>query len=337
MAKYEQLAANLKTNLTSAQNILIALPINPEVDHLAAGLALFLSLQTVNKKVSIVSDSIIRVGHTNLFGVDQVKTTIESENGDFILSLGGVVQYDSLGKAIVPALQELTWHPSGGDLDLVFKVTPGQKFAPTHITPKPTAGGYDLIFVIGAQSLQGLGGVYSQNPQIFSGQVVNIDRVAANTQFGAVNIVDPQANSLSEVVGLILPSLGLNLSSDIATNILTGIYQATANLQTATADTFEAVAQALKVGGSKPTTQVSPQPSAFAQAFSQPIQPQPQTAIPQTTSLPWVQDNFTVPPVVNSQAPQPSPEEVPGGERVTTETPEPDWLTPKIFKGTNLN
>ena len=54
---------------------------------------------------------------------------------------------------------------------------------------------------------------------------------------------------------------------------------------------------------------------------------------------------YTTPPVVTpidagDHAPQavvqPSPEERPAGERVISETPEPDWLTPKIFKGSSL-
>lgn len=51
-------------------------------------------------------------------------------------------------------------------------------------------------------------------------------------------------------------------------------------------------------------------------------------------------DNFTVPQVVGSDS-APSPEEQPATEYATTPTPEvvnpePDWLTPKVYKGTNI-
>ena len=59
-----------------------------------------------------------------------------------------------------------------------------------------------------------------------------------------------------------------------------------------------------------------------------------QTKTPQSQSVP----EFTVPPVVSSTGnqSQSSPEERPLEEGVVSETVEPEWLTPKIFKGTSV-
>jgi hypothetical protein len=113
-----------------------------------------------------------------------------------------------------------------------------------------------------------------------------------------------------------------------------------------------------------PTPPSSAQPmmdfSAFMQpAGSQPISPAPAPAMsemPQAfaASNNKPEETFTVPPVaavlpneavqatpapVAPESPksyQSSPEERPAGERVVTDSPEPGWLTPKVFKGTSV-
>ena len=106
--KYTQEISQIQPTLTPAQNILIVLPSEINIDKLASGLSLFLSLKTFGKNVSIVTEGIIRVGHSDLFGVGQVGSQITStKGGDLTITLGGVVSPD--GK--VPALQNLDWAP----------------------------------------------------------------------------------------------------------------------------------------------------------------------------------------------------------------------------------
>lgn len=348
--KYDTQLSETQKSLPTAQNILIALPNQVNVDELASGLALFLSLQQAGKKAYLVTEGIIKVGHSNLYGVGEIQSKLSAaQGGDFTLVLGGVVAPGPDGKPAVPAVEKLDYFPLGNDLNLVFKVLPGQKFEPTFITPRHEAGGYQLIFVIGATSLNDLGSIYTINSQVFvSAQLVNIDNKANNTQFGSTNVVDPSASSLSEMIAQVIASLGLPLNQDIASNILAGIYETTNNLQSGnlSADTFEAVSQALRLGGQKPSMEMGT-PAIGAQTVQEMIStPQPFMSIPQTppqgfdlTQVTPVQQNTTSSLIKNltginpasNPADQSSPEEVPVGEEVVT--PEADWLTPKIFKG----
>ncbi|MBI4037285.1 hypothetical protein HY385_02580 [Candidatus Daviesbacteria bacterium] len=329
--KYDSVLNDLKQLLPSTQSILIALPKNSDVDTLAAGLALYLSLTQASKDVKIVTEEVIKVSHTNLFGVDKIQSSLPpSSGGDFVITLGGVATAD--GK--VPTAEKMDYYTTGNDLNLVVRVLPGQKFEPTSVTPHYEGSGSGLIFVLGVQNLDSLGAIYSSNPQLFtSGQIINLDNKAGNSQFGKTNILDTQASSISEMVGQILPSLSLPIQGDIATNLLTGIFSATNNLQSSGvgADTYEVVAQAVRAGGQKPvstTNSISPGLPSEASAkegfdlskiFQAPVNLQPD-----------ISEAFPVPPVVSSQ---PSPEEAPRGEGVETANPEADWLTPKIFKG----
>ncbi|MDO8577040.1 MAG: hypothetical protein Q7R82_01725 [Candidatus Daviesbacteria bacterium] len=339
--KYDSQLTELKNLLPSAKNILIAVSAGADVDKLAAGLALFLTFEAQGKQVRIVSDDAMLVSHTHLFGVDHVQKILPStDGGNLTLTLEGVAASDGT----VPALEKLDWFAENNNLNLVFHVLPNQIFQPGRIVPRYQGSGFNLIFVMGAANLNALGGIYQQNINAFSGtHIVNIDTQSANTSFGQTNIVDTQASSVSEVMVNLSGDLGFALDADSASNLLAGIFDATNNLSDpkVTADTYMAVANCLRVGGRKPAaagTQSQPvqvnsipqQPAydwnAVAAAIGQPSMPQPQS-VPE----------FTVPQVVPSTSSiQPSPEERPAGEGVVSETIEPEWLTPKIFKGTSL-
>ncbi len=339
--KYDGQISELKNLLPSAKNILITIPVGADVDKLAAGLALFLTLEAAGKQVSIVSDDSVLVSHGHLFGVDHVQKTLPStDGGNLTLTLEGVAASDGT----VPALEKLDWYAENNNLNLVFHVLPNQTFQPARIVPRYQGSGFNLIFTIGAANLNALGNIYQIQPQVFSGtHIVNIDTQSANTSFGQTNIVDSQTSSLSEVVAAVIADLGFALDSDVASNLLTGVFDATNNLSDpkVAADTYIVVANCLRVGGKKPsagaTGQVVPvssipqQPTYDWNAVSAAIG---QTKAPQPEPI----SEFTVPPVVSSTGDQnqPSPEERPAAEGVVSETVEPEWLTPKIFKGTSI-
>ena len=173
--------------------------------------------------------------------------------------------------------------------------------------------------MVGAANLNALGNLYTQNQSAFSGtHIVNIDNQTTNTSFGQTNVVDTNASAVCEVMTNVISDLGFVLDTDSASNLLTGIFDATNNLldPKVTADTYMAVANCLRVGGRKPVS--GPQV---------PVSPQQDLS-----SLIPKQEPIVQPVSVQ----QPSPEERPLQEGVISETPEPDWLTPKIFKGTSL-
>lgn len=325
--KYDSQIAELKNLLPTAKNILIALPAGADIDKLAAGLALFLTFETAGKQVSIASDDNILVGHTHLFGVDHVQKTLPTtEGGNLTLVLEGVAASDNT----VPALEKLDWYAEGSNLNLVFHVQPGQTFQPAKIVPKYQGSGFNLIFTIGAVNLNALGNIYSANTQAFSGtHIANVDTQSANTSFGQTNVLDSQASSVSEVMVNLLADLGLAMDADTASNLLAGIFEATNNLTDpkVTADTYMAVANCLRVGGRKPQAVDTTIPASSGLDLSALIPKQPQT-------VSFIDAGDHSAPV--AQAQQPSPEELPMGEGVISETVEPEWLTPKIFKGSSI-
>lgn len=359
--KYDLQVSQIQPIIHSAQNILIAVSSEVSEDKLASGLALFLSLKQAGKNVSIVSDAALTVGFTHLFGIGNIKNSLpQSSGGNYTITLGNVVGTDGM----IPALQNLDWAPCGTnktDLKLTFHVNPGQKFEPTFVTPEYESGNFDLIITIGAATWLALGTIYANNSQAFSGStVLNIDNNPENTNFGQLNLIDGGA-SLSEIIGLILPALSLPYEGDCASNIIAGLFASTNSLQSASADSFEVMAQALRVGGQKPSSipNTAPMSDPNAQVAATTGMPAwvspPQQAAPQETVQPenptqglnispfLNPQNFSVD--VSSAQTQPEPakpeeqssqEEVPMGEAAQTISPEADWLTPKIFKSNKI-
>lgn len=325
MAKYDAQLAAIKAQLPQISNILVALPAQITTDKLASVLALSLALEKVGKKVSVVTEGNILVSHSNLYGIGNVKNSLAEtgKGGNLTITLGGVVAQDGT----VPSLEKLDWFPIGQDLNLVFHVISGQRFEPTKITPSYQGGKIDAIFVIGAPNLNELGAIYTGNQDTFaSSQIINIDNSPLNTQYGATNIVDTNAASVSEIVMQVIGDLGLSLDQDSASNILAGIYDATSNLTAnVKPDTFMVVSQAMQLGGKVSTTSQIPQSSMLiAQPAPmpeiQPVAPQQQTPQAQSQQTKPAQpssstnffkfitptaDNFTFAPSANQNEVQP--------------------------------
>lgn len=305
MSKYEPSLGDLKSRILSSESILILLPSQVTTDKLAAGLSLFLSLEQTGKTINIVSEGTVLVSHSNLYGVGKVKSTLHQRGaGNLTITLEGVVAPDGT----VPSLDKLDWFPEGQNLNLVFHVLPGQKFEPKNITPKFADNSKSLIFVVSAGSLNELGSMYSVNSGLFQGAyIVNIDNNTGNTKFGTVNVVD-STPSVSEIVMALLSDLGLIINSDIASNVLAGVYSATNNMTTGvTPETFMAVGQAMQAGGQvpgqTPSAQSSEQPVPVAQP--QLIQPQSVTSQSQPNIPSFSQTFAPQTPVQNAPAPSP--------------------------------
>lgn len=339
--KYDAQLGNLKEILTGVRRMLVVLPTQVTNDDLAAGLALYLSLQQAQKEVAIVTEATPLVAHSNLYGIGDVKSELPpSGSGNFVIKLENVVSPDGKVHA-----EKVDYYPEGSNLNLVFHITSGQRFEPTNITSHHETG-FNLIMVVGATTLQELGISQQAIQPNASATVVNIDNTSANTNFGTINVVDPSSSSISEMMIQILSALGLPLDSDIASNIVAGIYDVTRHMTVnVSADSFLAVGQAMQAGAQIPATSSVPTQPPVVPSTPPQSQTSPQGFdLREVFNIPQAiqQEGFTNPPVV-AQTNQVSitQEEKPQGEYAVSNSPEtdnppPDWLTPKILKGGSM-
>jgi len=339
----------VKQALQTAQTVLILLPQNPQLDAVAAGLALYLALTKSQLNTIIGCATEMTVNFNRLFGVDKIKPRIGNQN--LVISFNypeDSLEKVSYDKDLANKKFHLTIEPKAGMLPL----DPGQ------VEYSHTGSNADLIFIIGARSLEDLGYLYQQEKKLLDDKqktLVNLSHLDKNAQFGTVNLYDPTASGCSEIMFTVLRVLELPLEQDIATNLLAGIESATNNLTTASsADTFETIAQLMRQGAKKShvtTTPVSPFParsqpfrprSPFVKpAFQPPTSPKPASpsslpadrpisptlAMPQPSTPPTPKPT----PITLSSSPQPSLPQPPIKQTASTGgRPSPDWLKPKV-------
>ncbi|HEX2220936.1 MAG TPA: bifunctional oligoribonuclease/PAP phosphatase NrnA [Candidatus Limnocylindria bacterium] len=82
----------------------------------------------------------------------------------------------------------------------------------------------DVAVVVDAGDLSRIGPLAETHAEWLSrATVLNIDHHVSNPRFGAAALVDPDAAATCEMVALLLPRLGVELDTEIATALLAGI------------------------------------------------------------------------------------------------------------------
>lgn len=268
----------IKQALAGAKQILILLAQNPDLDSVAAGLSLYLSLGKQQLNVSIGCSTSMTVGFNRLFAVDKIKSRIGNQN--LVVSFN--YPEDSLEKVSYDK------DPQNQKFNITIEPKAGmQSLDANSVEFSYTGSNADVIFVIGARSLEDLGDLFKNEQKLLedkSKTLVNLSSLDNSSQFGTVNLYDPTASGCSEIVFSVLTVLQLPLDSDMATNLLVGIEAKTANFTSpqTSADTFEIVSQLMRLGAKKGhIPAVATRPPSMP-SWSRPVTPAP-SPVPATT------------------------------------------------------
>ncbi len=228
--------------LRRAQKILLVVPQEMSGDSLCALLAWNEILGRMGKeKVSIVPQEIPKHFHF-LGGAKSVRRGLDEE-GDFVISL-------STAKAKV---ERVKYTIKDDSVDILISPKSGF-FSPSDVTFQQSAGKFDLILTLGADSLESLGELFEAHPQLFATTpVINISASPANQFFGKVNLVDPSKSSVCEILFELLEKndfLLEHMDSRLATILLTGILAETETFlsSSTTAGALEAAARLQTMG-----------------------------------------------------------------------------------------
>jgi len=108
---------------------------------------------------------------------------------------------------------------------LYIKVSPvSRNFNRSKVKTELSGFDFDTIITLGVQELDDLGQTYKELSDEFSrAKIINIDNTVKNTNFGAINLVDPTADDLSLLVFSKALAWGLTPNSKAAKALLTGI------------------------------------------------------------------------------------------------------------------
>ena len=347
---YEQALQKAKEIVTTAKDIVIVTHTNPTMDSMGGSLALALGLVSLGKSATVLCSDPMTVELSSFVGADKVSKEFGKKN--FVISL----DYED------GSIEKVSYNIENKKFNLVVEHRAGyEPFTADKAKYSYQGATADCIITVDTVHFGEFGKLYTDNKESFSGKsIINIDRHNENTNYGAINLVDPVASSSSELVAEFLATLGVKLSTDIAINLLNAIYSATDSFKHAnvTSMAFEVASVCLKAGAKRfgvdsptvlqPLSQTQPQSDSQMQSqpqqvISTPIQQQPVTTFvaPQVQSVvetpvqrmqPIVQPTHIDMPQVINVEPSASIEPAP----VAPKTPPPsDWLKPKIFKNSS--
>lgn len=280
---------------------------NPTIDHMAAGLSLYLAMRQMGKSAVIASPTQPTVEISSLVGIDKVKQNLGSDGGDLTVSF----PYRD------GEIEKVSYTLENDYLNIVVKAGErGLTFQEREILFKRGGGkAPQLLFFVGVPRLSELGNLF--NPDALKDTtIVNIDNKPDNQGFGDVVVVSPRFSSVSEQIAQLLISLDreMQIDIDIAQNLLSGIAFATNDFQDPKTSpvAFEVAGKLMQKGAVRKRVHDQRRDNTF---FPQQRPHQPQFQPPQQTHQPQQQPQ---------QRPQPQ-----------RQAP-PDWLTPKVYKGSTV-
>ena len=202
--------------IRQAETILILTGQHPSVDQVAAVTALGAILSKFGKKPSaVISDALpASVSVLDTSNIDRNMSGMR----DFILKL-------DVSKAEV---DKLRYEVEDGKLNIYISPFKGG-FAPSDVTFDYGNFDYDLAIILGVPTRARIDRLYEQQAQMFEKiPVINLDFHRSNENYGAVNLIEPNASSLCEMLVALAESLqGGIIDGEIATSLLTGIMAST--------------------------------------------------------------------------------------------------------------
>jgi len=289
---------------------------NYGVDEMGSALSIYLSLTSRGKDASIISTKQPLVEVSNLVGIDKVRSSYESKNGDLIVAFP--YQEDEIGK-VSYTLEE-------GFLNIIVKPKADSlSFGERDVVFKRLGNTPEVLITVGVKRISELQAQFSVE-SLKDTIIINIDKPGTNEGFGDIVIMGQGASSVAEQVANLMLSLAYPLDPDISQNLMSGITSGTGNFQSPRTSSvaFEMAGILLRNGARRENPRgIAPQQTGSAQQFGrfpQQSQQQIQRVNPQPAS----------PQAVRSESPQ-AIREFPR-EQKKDEAP-PDWLAPKIFKG----
>jgi len=315
----------------------VAVGKNPSLDDMGAALSLYLMLKQLGKQVTIACPTDPLVEISSLVGINKVRKSLAAEGGDLIVSF----PYEE------GEIEKVSYTLENGSLNIIVKPSgESLSFSEKDVEYKKSGNLPTALFVVGTARLSDLGPLF--DPEVLKdATLINIDNKAENQGFGDVVLVSPKYSSVSEQVASLLFSIGSDIDLDTAQNLLSGISQATENFQSPRTSflAFEITARLLQRGARRPELGSSrkqqtpdayfqpkdprpaqkPQPQPFPKSFGQQPrqnpQPRPAQAQPQRTQKSVVSDLAEVQKADEQKDEKDAP---------------PDWLTPKVYKGSTL-
>jgi nanoRNase/pAp phosphatase (c-di-AMP/oligoRNAs hydrolase) len=233
----------LKSQIDSAENILILTAEKPQNDAVASSWAFSRLLKNLGKNPTVLAKEADKNFASFLALPENSEKQIKGAR-DFVLS------FDTTRNKIIDFRTE-----NKIDKFEIYITPERETIDPRDFSFIPAHFKYDLVIVLGCQNLDCLGEMKEKNSDLFfEVPVINIDRSGANENFGQINLVDITASSVAEILSDIFKDFWEKQSDkDAAQCLLTGLVASTGNFQSraTTPKTFLAASWLIEKGANQ--------------------------------------------------------------------------------------
>ncbi len=292
--------------LTASQEILIVTHNRPTFDSVGSSLGLMLALQSLGKKTTLACSEPMTVAFSNFIGVNKIVSKIGKRN--FVVSL----DYTE------GSIEKVSYNIEGAKFNLVIEPRVGfPAFNQENVNYSYSGVSCDAIVAVDTIHFGGFHDLYEENKELFSTKpVIVIDRHPNNALYGTVNLVDGEVATTTELVAKVISGLDAQMTADIASNLLNGLFGGSDNFTSTLVgtETFNLAAYLVSAGGRHFTTAIT------------------------SEELPDIEATQTLNPEERATDLTPLPQVAPfvkPAEGKTIPTPA-EWLKPKIFKSSHL-
>lgn len=204
-----------------AQKILIFTPVKSTPDHIASAFAIFHLLKKLGKKPAVFQSTALPEKLSFLEKPEKIISDLTGSRDFVIIFNTEKNKITGVKTKEEENCYKITITPEKGSI------------SPKDFSFIPAEFKYDLIIIVGAESLEKLGEVYYENTDLFFEiPKININNSNANENYGQVNLIDITASSAAEIVAEIaLEEYENIMDENIAQCLLTGIISATESFQ----------------------------------------------------------------------------------------------------------
>lgn len=209
--------------VSESKSPLIFIPPYPKEDIIASAFALFYAFQEREVRAQIICDTAKEVNEALTFIHESPFVHSELSGArDFVISFQ--TKYNPISEVRTERDEE----------ELRIFITPSKaSIDPRDFSFQPSTFSHDLVITLGAADKEKLGNCYESNPDVFyEVPIVNIDCQSSNELYGAVNMVDITASTVSEIVAEVLNVGSLNSYPNyLYEYLLAGIMSGTSSFQ----------------------------------------------------------------------------------------------------------
>lgn len=207
-----QTSSQIQELINSSEQILLATRQGANLDGLASLLALSSFLKSKGKKVSLVAEGFNPNYYQYLPNIGEVQAKLPPQNL--------VVSIDLNNSPV----EKINYETKEGRLELIITPQKGT-LDPSQVHFTQTGLRADLLMAVDSQNLESLGEI----AQILTDSqkevpIINLDNSNQNSLFGKINWVDEGKVSVTEMVFDFFREIGLDITSQIALYILSGLY-----------------------------------------------------------------------------------------------------------------